>query len=177
MLPALKAGLFGDDLVQRLAQFKPADLPPRVLETGFVPPNSGELSSVVSQLFSYLGRPDAIAHARDYGIAPWWIPSSWGAALWRPLTAFTHWLDYQLFPSSPALMHAHNIFWYAAAVFLAAICYRQVRSVSIPQSAMAAFTAGVAACLFLLDKDNYGPVAYVANRGFIIALVRGLACL
>jgi hypothetical protein len=182
MLPALKAGLFADDLIQRPAQFKAADLPPRLLETGFVPPNSGELSSVLSHLFGFLGGPDAIARARDYGIVPWWIPPSWGAALWRPLTAFTHWLDYRLFPNSPALMHAHNILWYAAAVFLAAICYRRV-SEALPVSAdtshlaTPAFSAGLAACLFLLDKDNYGPVAYVANRGFIIALVFGLGCL
>jgi hypothetical protein len=180
MLSSLRAGLFGDDLIQRPAQFKASDLPPRLLHTGFVPPNSGELSAVVTHLFNYLGRPDAIARARDYGIAPWWIPSSWGAALWRPLTAFTHWLDYRLFPNTPALMHAHNIFWYAAAVFLAAICYRELSrsfqlSTDSPQTATAA--AGLAAFLFLLDKDNYGPVAYVANRGFIIALVFGLGCL
>jgi hypothetical protein len=202
MLPALKAGLIGDDLVQRLAQFKAADLPPHIEETGFVPPNSGQLSTVVSHLFTYLGHPDAIAHARDYGIAPWWIPPSWGAALWRPLTAFTHWVDYRLFPNTPALMHAHNIFWYAAAVSLAAICYRRIsqapaigRSIltaptkavgtthedEIPnhskQPGIAMFSAGLAGFLFLLDKDNYGPVAYVANRGFFIALVFGLGCL
>lgn len=194
MLPALKVGLFGDDLVQRLAQFKGEDLPPRIAETGFVPPNSGELSSVVNHLFSYLGRPGAISRARDYGIAPWWLPPSWGAALWRPLTAFTHWVDYRLFPGTPALMHAHNILWYAAAMFLAATCYRRIsETVAIPrhptlqtgsfsvekQSTLAspAFAAGLAAFLFLLDKDNYGPVAYVANRGFIIALVFGLCCL
>jgi hypothetical protein len=193
MVPALKVGLFGDDLVQRLAQFKETDLPPHIAETGFVPPNSGELSSVVNHLFTYLGRPDSIARARDYGIAPWWIPSSWGAALWRPLTAFTHWVDYRLFPDMPALMHAHNILWYAAAVFLAAICYRRIsESLAVPSGpalqttassaekstlANPALAAGLAAFLFLLDKDNYGPVAYVANRGFIIALVFGLGCL
>lgn len=191
MLPALKVGLFGDDLVQRLAQFKEADLPARVVETGFVPPHSGELSSVVNRLFSYLGQPDTISRARDYGIAPWWIPPSWGAALWRPLTAFTHWVDYRLFPNAPALMHAHNILWYAAAVFLAAVCYRRISpSLAIPgvpavqtgtssaeTQSFTAFATGLAGFLFLLDKDNYGPVAYVANRGFIIALVFGLGCL
>jgi len=181
MLPALKVGLFGDDLVQRSAQFKVAALPPHLADTGFVPPNSGELRSVVSHLFDYMGRPEAIAYARDYGIAPWWMLPSWGAALWRPLTAFTHWLDYRLFPNTPALMHAHNIFWYAAAVFLAAICYRKLsrsgHDVLTAPPTEPALTAGLAALLFLFDKDNYGPVAYVANRGFVIALAFGLTCL
>jgi hypothetical protein len=194
MLPALKVGLFGDDLIQRPTQLKAADLPAHLVDTGLVPPDSGELSTVVLQLFNYLGRPNAISAARDYGIVPWWIPPSWGAALWRPLTASTHWVDYRLFPNAPALMHAHNILWYAAAVFLAAICYRRIsESLAIPSAAArqtaatspqkqstladSAFAAGLAALLFLLDKDNYGPVAYVANRGFIIALVFSLGCL
>ncbi len=186
MLPSLKADLFGDDLVQRLAQFKAADLPPRAEETGFVPPDSGELSAVVSHLFDYLGRPEGITRARNYGIAPWWMLPSWGAALWRPLTAFTHWVDYRLFPNTPALMHAHNILWYAAVVFLAAVSYRQLSGGlrltndvgrGVPTVPLPLVTAGLAASLFLLDKDNYGPVAYVANRGFIVALAFGLACL
>ena len=39
------------------------------------------------------------------------------------------------------------------------------------------WVAGLAAALFLLDKNTYGPVMYVANRGFIISLVFGLLCL
>jgi hypothetical protein len=66
MLPALKIDLFGDDLVQRLAQFKSTDLPPHAVDTGFVPPNSGELGSVASHLFSYLGRQDSISSARNW---------------------------------------------------------------------------------------------------------------
>jgi len=181
MWPSLKVGLFGDDLIQRPAQLKAADLPPHVVDTGFVPPNSGSLYSVVSHLFDYLGRQEAVARARDYGIAPWWMLPTWGATLWRPLTAFTHWFDYRLFPNTPALMHLHNILWYAAAVFLAAVCYRQLssteRGASTETLASPVSTAGFAALLFLFDKDNYGPVAYVANRGFIIALTFGLGCL
>jgi hypothetical protein len=89
--------------------------------------------------------------------------------LWRPLTAFTHWVDYRLFPHAPAWMHLHNILWYAAAVFLVAVLYR--RMATSPR------VAALAACLFLLDKDTYLPVLYVANRGFFIALVFGLLCL
>jgi hypothetical protein len=207
MLPALRAGLFGDDLIQRLTQLKGVDLPPRAVDTGFVPPNSGELGTVVSDLFGYLGRPEAAAKARDYGIMPWWAPHAWQAALWRPLTAFTHWIDYRLFPKTPVLMHAHNIAWYAAAVFLAAICYRKLggqrrfsgaategRAVAFEHADAPGLTAeaapgdgrtpltngiaaALAAVLFLLDKNMYGPVTYVANRGFIVALVFGLASL
>jgi hypothetical protein len=117
MLPALPVGLLGDDLIQRLNQFTPAQLPPRIVETGFVAKDSGKLGTVLGNLFAYLRGKEAATRARDYGIAPWWAAEGWTAVLWRPLTALTHWLDYRLYPNSPALMHAQNIAWYAAAVF------------------------------------------------------------
>jgi branched-subunit amino acid transport protein len=191
MLPALPVGLLGDDLIQRLNQFTPAQLPPRIVETGFVAKDSGKLGTVLGNLFAYLRGKEAATRARDYGIAPWWAAEGWTAVLWRPLTALTHWLDYRLYPNSPALMHAQNIAWYAAAVFLAATLYRKIATSAgsrdlqerIPESGVPLKTqsglcvAGLAACLWLLDKDTYIPVMYVANRGFIISLVFGLLCL
>jgi hypothetical protein len=191
MLPALPVGLLGDDLIQRLNQFAPEELPPRILDTGFVAKDSGKLGSVMENLFGYLRGKEAATRARDYGIEPWWASEAWTAALFRPFTAFTHWLDYRLYPNSPALMHAQNIAWYAAAVFLAATLYRKIAtfscgrdlqeklSVSSDRLKMqsGACVAGLAACLWLLDKNTYAPVAYVANRGFIISLVFGMLCL
>ena len=186
MLPALSMGLLGDDLIQRLNQFPPAELPPRILDTGFVAEDSGQLGTVVGNLFRFLPDKDAKTRAIDYGIEPWWASEGWTAALWRPVTAFTHWVDYRLYPNSPALMHAQNIGWFALAVYLLTTLYRKIR-VSAGGLASAAgetttwktpgiCAAGLAACLWLLDWTTYGPVAYVANRGFFIALVFGLLC-
>jgi branched-subunit amino acid transport protein len=191
MLPALPVGLLGDDLVQRLNQFAPAELAARALDTGFVAGDSGKLATVLGNLFGYVRGKEAATRARDYGIAPWWAPEDWRAALWRPLTAFTHWLDYRLYPNSPGLMHAQNIAWYAAAVFLAATLYRRIATAAggrdlqgklSDSSARVKMQSGVcvaalAASLWLLDKNTYVPVMYVANRGFIISLVFGLLCL
>jgi hypothetical protein len=165
MLPALTAGLFGDDLIQRLTQLRPEELPPRITDTGFVSSDSGQFRTVLRDLFGYLNRPEAAARAREYGIAPWWAHEAWKAGLWRPVTAFTHWLDYRLFPNRPALMHAHSIVWYAAAVFLVATLYRKIGT-QVPLSPAlspsegersrqsAVWVAGLAACLWLLDKDT-----------------------
>jgi hypothetical protein len=191
MLPTLPTGLFADDLIQRLAQFRPAELPPRILDTGFVPSDSGELFSVMANLFGFLRRPEEATRAREYGFVPWWAPEDEQAALFRPITAFTHWLDYRLFPNTPALMHAHNIVWYGLVVFLAATLYRKIgtstRSEGLAGHApevpsglnahTAVYVAAVAACLFLLDKNTYFPVMFVANRGFFISLAFGLLCL
>jgi hypothetical protein len=169
MLPALKLGLVADDLPQRMIALPPTQVPPRIYDTG-IPPDSGSFSTVVRDYFFGCYRdPQRAALARNYGMLPWWTPDSLSLGLWRPVTAFTHWLDYQLYPDSPALMHAQNIAWFAAAVFLVAVLYRNLMGPG--------WAAGLAGLLFLLDGNTYFPVAFVANRGFILSLCLGLACL
>jgi hypothetical protein len=110
-----------------------------------------------------------MALMKSYGILPWWTSDNKRLCLWRPVTAFTHWLDYRLYPDSPLLMHAENIACFAAIVFLVTIIYRKLLG--------AGWVAGFAALLFLLDVNTYFPVAYVANRGFFLSLFFGLLCL
>jgi hypothetical protein len=105
---------------------------------------------------------------KNYGMLPWWTPDDLRLGLWRPVTAFTHWLDYRLFPDSPALMHAHSIAWFAAIVFLLTMVYRKLMGPG--------WAAGLAALLFLLDGNTYFPVMFIANRGFMLSLCFGLLC-
>ena len=169
MLPALKLGLIMDDLPQRMVALPPGQVPPRIHDIG-LPLNSGSFSTVVRDFFfGYYRDPQRGALARNYGVLPWWTPDSLRIGLWRPVTAFTHWLDYQLYPDSPALMHAQNIAWFAAVVFLVTVIYRKLMGPG--------WAAGLAGLLFLLDYNTYFPVAFVANRGFILSLCLGLACL
>jgi hypothetical protein len=164
MLPALKVGLVADDLVQRAVELGPDQLPAHLQDTG-MPQNSGSLGTVVRDLFPGITR---MTQAKNYGVLPWWAPDDLRLGLWRPLTAFTHWLDYRLFPNSPAMMHSENIACFAAIVFLAAILYRRLMG--------AGWAAGLAALLFLLDGNTYFPVMFVANRGFMLSLFFGLLC-
>ena len=164
MLPALKAGLMADDLVQRAVELRPDQLPARLREAG-IPPDSGSLGTVLRDLFPGINR---MAPVKNYGLLPWWTPDDMKLGLWRPLTAFTHWLDYRLFPDSPVLMHAHNIAWFAAIVFLVTVMYRKLMGPD--------WAAGLAALLFLLDAYTYFPVMFVANRGFVLSLCFGLLC-
>ena len=167
MLPALKTGLFWDDLPQRAVELRPGQLPPRMHEMGN-PADSGSLSTVLRDLF-FNRNPQDMAMMKNYGMLPWWTPDNIRLGLWRPVTAFTHWLDYRLFPDSSMLMHAHNIAWFAAIVFLLTIVYRKLMGTG--------WVAGFAALLFLLDSNTYFPVMYVANRGFMLSLFFGLLCL
>jgi len=168
MLPALKTGLVMDDLIQRTPQLKGSQISPELHKTGMLPENTGELSTVLFEMFGFPRDKERTAMGRNYGALPWWLPADTKLALWRPFTAFTHWLDYRLFPDSPALMHAHNIAWFAIVVFLASFIYRQIIGPT--------WIAGLAALMFVLDKNTYFPVMFIANRGFIVALCFGLLC-
>jgi hypothetical protein len=168
MLPALKTGLVMDDLPQRAVELRPDQLPPRMQETGN-PPDSGRFSTVLFDLFGFSRNPQCVVLMKNYGTLPWWTPDDLRLSLCRPVTALTHWLDYRLFPDSPALMHAHNIAWFATVVFLLTMVYRKLMGTG--------WAAGLAALLFLLDGNTYFPVAFVANRGFFLALFFGLMCL
>jgi hypothetical protein len=168
MLPALKLGLIADDLPQRAVELRTDQLPARIQETGN-PPDSGSFSTVLFDLFGLGRNPQCLAAMKRYGTLPWWTPDDLRFSLCRPVAALTHWLDYRLFPNSPALMHAENISWYAAVVFLLSLVYRKLMGTG--------WAAGLAALLFLLDGDTYFPAAFVANRGFFLALFFGLLCL
>ena len=66
-------------------------------------------------------------------------------------------------------MHAHNIAWFAAVIFLVTVVYRKLMG--------AGWAAGLASLLFLLDSNTYIPAAFVANRGYFLALFFSLLCL
>lgn len=168
MLPSLKLGLIADDLQQRAVELRPDQLPPRMAETG----NSsdcGKLSTVLFDLFGLDRNTQTVPLMKDYGALPWWIADNLRVSLCRPLAAFTHWIDYRLYPDSPAAMHAQNIAWFAAVVFMVTMVYRKLIGPG--------WAAGLAALLFLLDPGMYIPAAFVANRGYFLGIFFGMSCL
>jgi len=68
MLPALKTGLFWDDLPERAVALKPSQLPPRMHETGN-PADSGSFPTVLRDFF-YNRSPEDMAMTKNYGILP-----------------------------------------------------------------------------------------------------------
>jgi hypothetical protein len=168
MLPVLKLGLFADDLPQRAVELRPDQMPPQMTETGN-PADCGKFSTVLFDLFGFSRNSQTVAVMKSYGTLPWWTPDDLRLCLCRPVAALTHWMDYRLFPGSPALMHAHNIAWFAAVVLAVTMVYRKLMG--------AGWAAGLAALLFLLDSNSYLPAAFVANRGYFLALFFGLLCL
>jgi len=123
-----------------------------------------------AKLFAFLdGSPTTNRTLMEIGILPWWTYERVRGALLRPLTGYSHWLDYQLWPTSPAMMHLHSLAWFSATVALAAVFYRRLIQPS--------WIAGLAALLFAIDDAHALPAGWIANRNATIAMCFGLLTL
>jgi len=152
-LPAIGNGWSFDDLPQRLIllQHPLAGAPP-------------------SAMFTFLdGDPDRTRTLIDLGTLPWWTDPEIRASFWRPITVWTHRLDYALWPDFAALQHLHSLLWLVALVWIAARFYRSLFG--------ATWVAGLAALLYALDDAHGFPAGWLANRNALVATTFGLLAL
>jgi hypothetical protein len=169
MLPALKAGFIQDDLFHRAKLLEPSELPERFYDIRLSPPDSGTLPGVLRNMYAIVPTKRDHEAFRDFGLLPWWTAEDFRGSNWRPLTAFTHWLDYQLYPNSSVLMHAHSLIWFAAVIFLVAVLYRKLLG--------PVWIAGLAALFYMIDDSNYFPAMWIANRNLLLSLFFSLLTL
>lgn len=157
-LPALWGGWAMDDYLHRAAFLRPLAL-------------SG-LRGVVTEatptgLFRFFdGDPDHVRAGMELGTLPWWTVPVLRAQFFRPLTYFTHWLDYRLWPDSAALMHAQSLLWFGALVFSVGLLYRRFLGPTV--------AAGLAALLFAMDPAHGAPAGWIANRNALVAGLFGV---
>ncbi len=115
-------------------------------------------------LFGFLDGDPVVNQALiERGALPWWSSPTLRLAFFRPVAGLTHWLDYQLWPNTPALMHLQSLFWYAAVVLGMTRLFRSTASV--------AFAAGIAALVFAIDDSHGMPLVWLANRNSVVALL------
>jgi len=154
-LPALQGGLAGDDYIQLYTYSNVASRP-----------NDGSLFG----MFSFLnGDPALNQRAIESGQLPWWTDPNLRITFWRPVTEATHWIDYQLWLDSPALMHLHSLLWYALLVFLAARTYARL----MPD----ARTSALAGLLFAVNYSHAVCIGWIAGRNALVTAVFGVVCL
>lgn len=122
-----------------------------------------EKSSFIEQIngfFNFLGASESL---------PWWTHPQLKIHFWRPLSALSHWLDYQLWPDTPMLMHAQSALWYLALVGLCFLFFKRL----FKNEALAFF----AAFLFCIDFSHFANISWIANRNSLIASVFIVSCL
>jgi hypothetical protein len=155
-LPSLPTGWYLDDLVHR-ARF--LELDPLF-----------DSRDMTDRMYDFLsGDPEEISAYKDLGVLPWWADDHLRIRFWRPLSSFTHVIDYALWPDSGPAMHAHSLAWLAVLIALTAMLYR--RFITVP------LVAGLATLLYALDDAHGMPAAFLANRNAIVAASFGVLCL
>lgn len=156
-LPSLHIGFLSDDHFHRT-----------LLLGKSVVPVSDDAS--LFGLFSFeFGSAEHIYDSVNIGALPWWSDPRVQMKFFRPLSELSHWLDYQWFPDSPVLMHAHSILWY---LLLMAVSWRLMGRL-FPQPWMGA----LAVALHVLDGSNGGAVGWIADRNALITTTFGLLAL
>jgi len=156
VLPSLRIGWQMDDNFHRL------------ILLGKTPPNGEKLSPL--NLFSFLNGDPVKNHTlMDNGFLPWWTLKDIRIRFFRPLTIFTHWLDYRLWPDNAALMHLQSLLWYGALIAAASFFYRRMLGVG--------WMAGLAAFFYAFDYSHGMPAGWLANRNAVIATFFGVLTL
>jgi hypothetical protein len=168
-LPDINSGYILDDYIQWSILSSPSEIPAQLLATGLLYENPGSLSAALFHQFDFSRNKEEIKKSIDFGMLPWWTQGEMRARLWRPLTSFTHWLDYRLFPNSVSLMHAHSFLWFAAVVCVVAILYRRLIG--------PIWLASLAALMYLIDENSYFPTIFIANRNALTAIFFGVLAL
>jgi len=153
--PSLSTGLAMDDYIHQLILTGSREIP------GY----SQQPPDQPLDLFRFV-TPELSPGLEADGILPWWADPHARFAFFRPLSSATHWLDYMLWPGSPALMHAHNILWALLALVAAAALYRRLLK---PR-----WVAVLAFALYALDDARAPAASWVANRNALIACVFSL---
>jgi hypothetical protein len=126
------------------------------------------LPEAMKNLFVFLD-PATTRAQMEVGVLPWWTLETTKIAFFRPLAVMTFWLDYQFWPDSSMLMHAHNLLWYLAVCGAAALLYRNIMGHNI--------ASGLAILLFALNFPHVNAVYSIAARSQLIATFFGILAL
>ncbi len=107
----------------------------------------------------------------EQGILPWWTVLDLHLAFWRPLAAATHWLDYQLWPHQPWLMHAHSLLWFGGLIAVVTYLYHSL--LPTPQHPVIITPFALAVWLYALDEAHGFAIGWLANRNILLAALFG----
>ncbi|MEZ4231825.1 MAG: hypothetical protein R3B89_21800 [Polyangiaceae bacterium] len=121
-------------------------------------------------LFNYIsGNVSGIYGLKDFGTIPWFTLKDYKVSFWRPLTSFTHWVDYHYYPSAPWLAHVQNLAWYALLILAVTALYRRLLA--------SPWLVALSSLLYAMDDAHAHPVGWLANRNAILATLFGVIAL
>ena len=145
-LPSLFNGFLADDYFHALVT--------RGEKLIFVPQNPLDIYNFVPQ------KGPAQDYTWENGSFPWFASKDLKVHFFRPLSALTHVIDYNLFWGKPILMHLHSIFWYLVLIIAVFFLFKLWMSEK---------SAALACLIFSLNSCHAFPIGWLANRNAIIS--------
>jgi hypothetical protein len=138
-LPALNLGFLTDDHLHRAHA-----------QLGFDPFGQFEISTARAMQQRSLGR------------FAWWTSAELSVKFLRPLSAATHWAEFQLWPNAAWAMHLTNNVVYAALAGIAWLLYREL----LP---LRQRSAALAALMFAIDDGHAATIGWISGRNTLLA--------
>ena len=154
----IKGALYADDFIHA-ALFKQT---PSIKSLGFLPESKNSESLLLNQFNFFNPLSSNYDELIEYGVLPWWIDSNAQLHFFRPLASVTHYIDYQLFPDNPRLMHLHNLIWYILGLLAILWCFKQFK---LPQKVIT-----LSFILIILDLSMFHVVNWVASRSMLMVI-------
>ncbi|MDX1693478.1 MAG: hypothetical protein R3208_06920 [Ketobacteraceae bacterium] len=158
-IPTGKGGLLGDDFIQWAA----ATSPPALAEKGFhvADPDNSFIDRIKNSFLFMSADTTATAELKAYGGIPWWSPDDVTMHMFRPLSALTHWFDYNFLQGDVFLMQLHSVIY---LLLLAASFYIFCRRFNCP-----GWVPALAVFLFVFSYSVPVNLNWLAARNALIA--------
>lgn len=136
--------------------------------------NTDPTASLIDRLSNafhfFSGEKGNLSDMQNYGSLPWWIDQNAQMVMFRPVAAFTHWLDFQLFDKNVILMQLHSLAWF---LFLAWSIFRFYKVVLNARYGLVFF----ASLLYLLDYSLLYSSTWLAARNAHMVVAFACWCL
>lgn len=156
LLPSVFAGFFADDFSHYVLMQQKPDLPQ--------PDNLSLL-----HLFSFTTADTVRSQMlMSHSLIPWWTDPEFSMVFFRPLAELASFVDYALWPQSPALMHIHSLLWWLAIMYLSWRVFTKLLHKPL---------AILALLLLAVDAAHGFTVAWIANRNALMAQTFSLLAL
>lgn len=110
--------------------------------------------------------PETTPSLQAQGILSWWADPQGRLAFFRPVSALTHYVDHELWPQEPWLMHLHSLAWGVLALSAVLALYRRLLAPG--------WLLGLSFYLYALDDARCWFVSWVAGRNTVVATALSL---
>ena len=129
--------------------------------------NNADSFNYIADAFYFFGPTQkATKRLKEYGALPWWSDDEALMAVFRPVSAITHYIDHVVLKSNFFYIQLHSLLWFLIFSLCAFLFYRQF---NLPKPVV------ILACLiFVIDLNHMGNFYWLSARNSYIALTFAL---